>query len=394
MEFVRLEKIATINPRLPRNVDENQPVSFLSMASVSEDGRLLAEETRSLADVRRGYTYFERGDVLLAKITPCFENGKAVFLGNLKHKIGFGSTEFHVIRADEDRLDPKYLYYLIWSDRFRFFGQKSMKGAAGQKRVSADFLKSFEIPLPPLPEQRRIAAILDKADAIRRKRQQAIRLTEEFLRSVFLDMFGDPVTNPKGWEVVSLGSQTTKIGSGATPRGGRAAYREDGISLIRSMNVHDGKFVIKGLAFIDEEQAKRLNNVQVEENDILLNITGASVARVCRAPKSVLPARVSQHVAIIRTKSTLNPIFLEQLLVSRGMKNKLLRLGGSGATREAITKFQIEELEIICPPVSLQEKFSVYVDRLLAMHQREEKVYKLDTDLFNSLVQRAFRGEL
>ena len=166
--LVALDSVADINPRMPKILDESQHVSFLAMASVSEEGQILEEETRILGDTKKGYTYFERGDVLLAKITPCFENGKAVFVDQLKHQVGFGSTEFHVIRAHEDKLDAQYLFYIIWSDQFRFYGRKAMTGAAGQKRVPAAFLKTLKIPLPPLPDQRRIATILAKADAIRR----------------------------------------------------------------------------------------------------------------------------------------------------------------------------------------------------------------------------------
>ncbi|MBE0435454.1 MAG: restriction endonuclease subunit S, partial [Methylomicrobium sp.] len=186
MNRVQLESVATVNPRLPRDIDESQNVTFLPMAAVSEDGQILEEETRVLSDTKKGFTYFERGDVLLAKITPCFENGKAAYIEHMSHQVGFGSTEFHVVRPDVEQLDGKYLFYLLWNPALRFVGERNMTGSAGQKRVPADFLKRVEIPLPPLPEQKRIAAILDKADAIRRKRQQAIQLADEFLRSVFL----------------------------------------------------------------------------------------------------------------------------------------------------------------------------------------------------------------
>ena len=203
--LVRIDSVADINPRLPKETDETQKVSFLGMASVSEDGCLLDEEFRVLSETKKGFTYFSKTDVLLAKITPCFENGKCLKPGQIENEIGYGSTEFHVLRAHEGRLDAKYLFYMVRSKHFRFNGEHSMSGAAGQKRVSADFLKGYEIPLPPLKEQKRIAAVLDKADNLRRKRQQAIQLADEFLRSVFLDMFGDPVTYPKRWDSVKLG---------------------------------------------------------------------------------------------------------------------------------------------------------------------------------------------
>ncbi|ELV8804155.1 restriction endonuclease subunit S, partial [Vibrio vulnificus] len=204
--MVSLSSVATINPRCPKDIDENQLVSFVAMASASEEGILLQEEIRVLGETKKGFTYFEKEDVLLAKITPCFENGKSLRPFQISKQVGFGSTEFHVVRADEKKLLPQYLFYLLWSNAFRFAGEHAMSGAAGQKRVGTDFLKNLEIPLPPLDEQKRIAAILDKADAIRRKRKRAIELADEFLRSVFLGMFGDPNSTHLDWKLVTIGA--------------------------------------------------------------------------------------------------------------------------------------------------------------------------------------------
>ena len=281
--------------------------------------------------------------------------------------------------------NPKFIYYLLST-----LGLEKYAEGTGVPTLNRNNVHGVEIPLPPLPEQKRIAAILDKADSIRRKRQEAVRLTEELLRSVFLDMFGDPVTNPKGWETILLGKHTKKIGSGATPTGGESAYKETGISLIRSMNVHDGEFIYKNLAYIDEVQAEKLANVTVEDNDVLLNITGASVARVCRVPSKVLPARVNQHVSIIRPRSKLNPVFLEHLLLSGSVKKGLLQLSGGGATREAITKAQIEELKIICPPIDIQNMYSDQVAVIEKMNDFASHATLEIENLFNSLLQRSF----
>jgi len=115
---VKLSDVATINPRLPRDVDESQQVTFVAMASASEDGYLLASEARILSETKKGFTYFDKNDVLLAKITPCFENGKCLRPGQIPTEIGFGSTEFHVIRPNTERLDGLYLFYLVWNGPF------------------------------------------------------------------------------------------------------------------------------------------------------------------------------------------------------------------------------------------------------------------------------------
>jgi type I restriction enzyme S subunit len=233
--LVDIGDVAFINPRLPKDTDESQEVTFLGMASISEDGTILNQEQRVLSDTKKGFTYFECNDVLLAKITPCFENGKAVHLSKLNSQIGFGSTEFHVLRPHEGVLDAKYLFYMVWSKPFRFYGEHSMSGAAGQKRVSADFIKGYKIPLPfpedskkSIKEQKRIADILDKADGIRRKRQQAIDLADEFLRATFLDMFGDPMVNPKNSRVLPMTEvfniTTGKLNSNAAVEGGEYPF--------------------------------------------------------------------------------------------------------------------------------------------------------------------------
>jgi len=150
-----------------------------------------------------------------------------------------------------------------------------------------------------------------------------------------------------------LGENCLKIGSGATPRGGADTYLDEGeYALVRSQNVLDYCFSYNGLAFINEEQAKKLNNVEIQKGDILLNITGDSVARVCQIPKEILPARVNQHVAIIRPKpDVLNTQYLKYYLLNPSFKEYMLMLGSSGATRNAITKGMIEDFIIKAPSI-------------------------------------------
>ena len=209
-------------------------------------------------------------------------------------------------------------------------------------------------------------------------------------------MFGDPVSNPKGWEVNFLKQITTKIGSGATPRGGKQAYKKEGISLIRSMNVYDNRFKYKNLAFIDEVQAAKLKNVIVEKGDVLFNITGASICRSSVVPDDVLPARVNQHVSILRPiQSIITSKFLSRFLISENVKTKLLGVGsGGGAVMEAITKEQLQSIEVIKPPLELQNEFSKRVQAIEAQKAQVQASLAQAEDLFNSLLQRAFKGEL
>lgn|GEM_PF-176759 len=172
---------------------------------------------------------------------------------------------------------------------------------------------------------------------------------------------------PKNWRIENLKSICLKIGSGATPKGGKEGYQNSGISLIRSMNVHDYIFLINDLAFIDEVQAKALDGVTVKEYDILFNITGVSVARCCIVPKFILPARVNQHVMLIRPnpKDNLSHYLLCTLCYSES-KSKLLGISQSGSTREAITKSEIEGFKIIKPSNEIAFAFKQKATKIFA----------------------------
>ena len=182
------------------------------------------------------------------------------------------------------------------------------------------------------------------------------------------------------WPTAPLGDLCLKIGSGATPRGGNDSYKQSGIALVRSMNVHIGWFKPDDLAFIDETQAAKLNNVVLEKDDVLLNITGASVARCCMLDNSVLPARVNQHVCILRPeRSRLNCQYLMRFLTSEQTQQKLLNIAGAGATREAITKSEIEKFSIPLPPLAEQKRIAAILDAADALRtKRREALAQLD----------------
>jgi type I restriction enzyme, S subunit len=163
-EFVSLSTIATINPKKPSQdeLSDDTLVSFVPMKSVEElSGKINLNETRKCGEVRKGYTYFQNDDILFAKITPCMENGKITIADKLENSIGFGSTEFHVIRL-KDKINPKFYFHYLIQDDFRNKAKSKMKGTAGQLRVSSNYLKEGFIPLPPLNEQKRIVDEIEK----------------------------------------------------------------------------------------------------------------------------------------------------------------------------------------------------------------------------------------
>ena len=193
------------------------------------------------------------------------------------------------------------------------------------------------------------------------------------MRALVLDLAATSRLLPrKGeWEARPLKSLATKIGSGATPAGGRESYFSEGVPLIRSMNVHFRGFDRTGLVFLSDEQADELSNVTVQANDVLLNITGASIGRVTIAPDEMARARVNQHVTIIRPTSELFPRFLSMFLASPSVQRMIDEIQ-VGATRQALTKAMIEEFEIPLPPLAEQKRIVAKVDELMALCDRLE----------------------
>ena len=269
------------------------------------------------------------------------------------------------LRTIDSLISKEYVFQFLNSDLFEQSAIRSSNGVA-QKNLSTDWLKKVEITYPSVEQQKLITSTLNLIERLICCRKEQNKKLNELAKSRFNEMFGDPVLNEMGWEKHRLSKLTLKIGSGATPRGGRESYVNEGIALIRSMNVYDGKFIFKDLAYLTNVQAEKLNNVIVESDDVLLNITGASVSRCCIVPQIILPARVNQHVSIIRCKKhLLSPIFLNQLLITSEFKSLLQKIGeSSGATRQAITKNQIEELTIPIPPLSLQNEFADFVAQI------------------------------
>ena len=332
----------------------------------------------------------QKGDILYTRVGSFGE--AAVVNLDFEFSVFVSLT---LIKPKIDIIDSRFLMWYLNSPTVRDFASNNTSGI-GVQNLNVGVVREYKIPLPPLPIQKRIAEILDTADALRRKDEALLKKYDELAQAIFIDMFGDPVKNEKGWEVKKLKSCTSKIGSGSTPTGGKTAYKEQGISLIRSMNVYDNYFKMKDLAFIDDIQAEKLKNVEVKSNDVLFNITGASVCRCTIVPEEILPARVNQHVAILRAKEELlSPKFLSTLLTTNSMKKQLLNIGmAGGAVMEAITKDQLENQNIILPPIEVQNRFANILKNLNEQNQKSSICQKESDSLFNSLLQKAFNGEL
>ena len=228
------------------------------------------------------------------------------------------------------------------------------------------YLKDAYIPVPPKTVQEKIVS---EIEAIEQKGETG-REKVESLRQEISTVINRASGTPTKLKVI-----TSKIGSGATPKGGNSSYQSSGISLIRSQNIYDYGFVEKGLAFINDDQAKKLDNVTVEKNDVLFNITGASIARCCIVPEEYLPARVNQHVSIIRTNDKALPKYVQMVLVSAEYKNQLLQIGEGSTSRQAITKQQLEEFKIPVPSIPEQQKIVDEINKL------ETEIAQIETEL-------------
>ncbi len=184
-EVKRLKYVAKVNPTKDASINKNSDdlVVFLPMEKVQEDGSIDCELKKPISELWSGFTFFRRNDVIIAKITPCFENGKGALLSILDTEIGFGSTEFHVLRASKSIM-PKLMYFITKSERFMKVGEAFMTGSAGQKRVPTDFVAEFNISLPPLPEQTAIVTHIEtecaRLDAIIDKFKKQIELFKEY----------------------------------------------------------------------------------------------------------------------------------------------------------------------------------------------------------------------
>nr|WP_314359209.1 restriction endonuclease subunit S [uncultured Achromobacter sp.] len=393
---VALSTVAEINPRFdyPAGRDLDESVSFVPMANVSETrGAITKEEERSLSNVLKGFTPFVERDVLLAKITPCFENGKIAH-ARITKRLGFGSTEFHVIRARTATLDDRYVYQYLRTPSVRAEGMRRMTGSAGQKRVPKSFLDALLIPLPSLEEQRRIAAILDKADALRAQRRVAIAKLDELLQSVFIEMFGDPVMNPKGWSISSLsahGSFKNGLNFGKGESGVTARYV--GVGDFKSKAVLED---LGSLAFIE------LNELPAEDHflhdgDLLFVRSNGNRELVGRC-MAVYPGmeKVTYSGFCIRYRivdSSLQATYVAHLFRSTAFRRVIVQ-GGQGANIQNINQQILSGLPIPIPDEKLQSQFATIVEKIEAQKHTMQRAAEKSDAFFASLQQRAFSGTL
>ncbi|MDH1107144.1 restriction endonuclease subunit S [Metapseudomonas otitidis] len=287
-------------------------------------------------------------------------------------------------------LDKKFLFYYLSSLNIE---------SAGYSR-HFKFLKENVVPVPPLPEQKRIATILDKADAIRRKRQQTIQLADDFLRAVFLDMFGDPVTNPKGWEVKLLKDLSLKIHSGNTPKGGKENYVESGVVFLRSQNVWKRKIILDDVAYIDAATHRKMAGSSLKHQDILMTKTGrfntenSSLGRAAMFFGEDNSANVNGHVYLIRLGGKVDKKFVLFILTMPEYYEYIRSVCVGGIDKRQLNKEHLENFPIIFPSADMQRRFSEILDVVDSAKVQAANALLSAEMMFDALSQKAFSGQL
>lgn len=390
--MTKLIEIAQLSPKFDKSLSKSTSVvSFVPMASVSEvTGSIASEEERELKAVIKGYTYFQNDDILVAKITPCFENGK-IALASIRNDHAFGSTEFHVIRVDKNKADSRYLFHFLRQQKIRTEGEKRMTGSGGQRRVPKNYLEDLDIPLPPLPEQRRIAAMLDKAEALRSKRRQTIAKLDQLLQSVFLEMFGDPIENQKNWSQTSILNFCSFI-TGHPFKSSEFIAAKTGIKLCRGANVLPGFFDWKDEVNFPIEKFEEYRKFEILNEDIIVAMDRPWINS---GFKATLASNIKEKILLVQRVARLRPnkyyysYFLYSLICSQAF---VKHCKPTETTIPHISPNDFKSFIIITPPEDLIKKYSEVSKKITSdflRHQSSElKLSNISTALQAQFFQK------
>ena len=369
LRYFTLEQSRTIKHGILRDDDE---VSFLPMESIGEQGELDLSATRRVDDVSSGYTPITDGDVIVPKITPCFENGKGALVNGLIGGVGFATTELHVLTPGPD-LDGRFLYYITVDPRFRKQGEAHMFGAAGQQRVPAEFVRDYRVAVPPLSQQRTIVRYLDQETArldllvaqnrklldVLRERREAL-ITTSVLRGLnpavsFRDSgvpwIGDV---PAHWEIWKLG-HLASVGNGSTPNRGRREYWENGDTPWLNSSVANQEEVTGADQFVTWLAVRDCHLPLVTRGSVIVAITGQGKTRG-RAAVLSMNSTINQHLAFVSADSCrLTSWYLKWTLSAAYdyLRNISDDIGG---TKGALTCEHLVNLRVPVPPKAEQQE--------------------------------------
>jgi type I restriction enzyme S subunit len=317
MKTVFLGDLCEINPKVDVNLQDDSLCSFIPMDYIEETfGTIRKTDIRTVGEVKKGYTFFKNDDVLFAKITPCMENGKCAIARNLRNGIGFGSTEYHVVRSGNGVV-PEWVYYFLRQDRIRYEAKEWFRGTAGQQRVPSDFLEQVKLFLPSPLEQQRIAAILAKSDRLRRLRRTARQLSDTYLQSVFLEMFGNFYENQRNYEFRLL-EELAEVVSGVTKGQHYGNIETIEAPYLRVANVQDGYLDLSEIKTIRVPPSEA-ESLWLQKDDILMT-EGGDFDKLGRGAiwNGQIPHCIHQnHIFRARLNQDLvNPYYFESFLLS------------------------------------------------------------------------------
>jgi len=388
-ESFKLKEVCEIRPpkrETKEILSEDDLVSFVPMSHLNEERKDFHEEVaKPLKRVYKGYTYFKDNDVLLAKITPCFENGKMGIAKGLTNGVGFGSSEYIVYRPDS-RLISEYLFYFLLLPKFRAEGEKMMGGAVGHQRIPKEFYEDYEIPIPPLPEQKSIVAILDRAfeaiDQARANIDQNIENAEELFQSKLNDIFSQ---RGEGWEINKLG-KACEISMGQSPKG--STYNDEGIGT----PLINGPVEFGPKPFSETVMSKWTTDPKkmCKKGDLILCVRGSTTGRINIAG---FDACIGRGVASIRYDK--NQKWLNYFI--RANQEYIYSLG-SGSTFPNVSGKILKKIKFPQPPIEVQNKLIEVMEGMVNNTNQILSAYRTKLqnieELKKSILQKAFSGEL
>ena len=359
--MAKLGEVCSINPKSCTLRDDTE-VSFIPMTKVGEHGEFDASEIKNYSEVKKGFTNFQNGDILFAKITPCMENGKGAIAHNMKNGIGFGSTEFHVLRPDTDKITSEWLYYLTTWKTFRKEAERNMTGSAGQKRVPKTFLENYVVNLPDIDTQKSENKILRKVDDLIFLRKQQLAKLDELVKARFVEMFGEPVSNPMGWEKKKLQDVCYKLTDGThfSPE----SYDEGDYKYITAKNIKSDGFDFSNITYVPESVHRTIyERCNPELGDVLYIKDGATTGIAMVNSLEEEFSLLSSVALLKQNRKVIDGRFLCGVLNNAEMyKSIRSNMGGAAITRLTIAKLQ--KIMVIVPPLPLQKQFAAFVKRV------------------------------
>lgn len=357
-----------------KDIDDQGSLDFDGCSKIAEDEYVRAAAGNSAPIV---------GDVLFSKDGTV---GKVSVVR--EHKNFAVLSSIAILRPNADVVDSNYLAHSLKSPAVLDQAIKKKTGSAIRRIILSD-LKGVRLPVPSLPDQRRIAAILDKTDLLRAKRREVIAKLDQLLQSVFLNTFGDPVTNSKGWPTATVGELATFITSGS--RGWAKYYADAGAKFIRIQNLVNGELEIHDCAYVVAPDSAEARRTLVRDGDVLVSIT-ADLGRTAVVPKGLGAAHINQHIAILRMQG-IDSAYVSHFLAGPGGQIQFKRLNRS-AVKAGLNFDDIRSLEILVPPEEIQRSYLSMLNAIRQLGRRcEIELVKLD-QMFASTQQRAFSGTL